>query len=148
MRYRSVVTSTGEVRVRSSAWAKNRRAASPFRRGERKTSMTWPNWSMARNRYRHLPPTFQVGLIDMPAIPDTVLSSPSHLGELRGEPLDPPVDAHVVDLDASLGQELFDVPVGQAEPQVPPDGKGDDLGREPVSGEGRACSWSGARVRA
>jgi hypothetical protein len=42
----------------------------------------------------------------------------------------------VVDLDAALGEELFDVPVGQAEPQVPPDRQGDDLGGEPVPGEG------------
>jgi len=30
----------------------------------------------------------------------------------------------MVDLDASFGEELFDVPVGQAEPQVPADGQG------------------------
>jgi len=42
----------------------------------------------------------------------------------------------VVDLDAALGEELFDVPVGQAEAQVPADRQGDDLGREAVPGEG------------
>src|SRR6266545_4058433 len=57
VRYRSVVTSTGEIRVRSIARAKNRRAASLFHRGERNTSMTWPNSSMARNRYRQVPST-------------------------------------------------------------------------------------------
>ena len=56
-RYRSVVTSMGEIRVRSMAWAKNRHAALASRPGERKTSMTWPNWSMARNRYRQVPAT-------------------------------------------------------------------------------------------
>jgi hypothetical protein len=35
----------------------------------------------------------------------------------------------VVDPDAALGEELFDVPVGQAEPQVPAHCQGDDLGR-------------------
>jgi hypothetical protein len=49
-RYRSVVTSTGEIRVRSIARSKKHRAALASRRGERKTSITWPNWSMARNR--------------------------------------------------------------------------------------------------
>ena len=64
-------------------------------------------------------------------------SGGSGLGELGGEPMDPPVHRDVVDLDASLGQELLHVPVGQAEPQVPPDRQGDDLGREPVAREGR-----------
>ena len=45
-----VVTSVGETRVRLIAWAKNLLAASLFRPGERKTSTTCPNWSMARNR--------------------------------------------------------------------------------------------------
>ncbi len=72
----------------------------------------------------------------MPAIPDDVLSRPGCLRELRCEPLDPPEDRDVVDLDPALGQELLDVPVGQAEPQVPPHRKRDDLGREPVPGEG------------
>src|SRR6266542_5575183 len=68
------------------------------------------------------------------------------LGELRGEPLNPSVHGKVVDLDAPFGEELLDIAVGQAEPQVPPDGQGDDLGREPVAGEGRTRGWAGARV--
>lgn len=35
----------------------------------------------------------------------------------RGEPLRPPVHAHVIDLDATLGQQLFDVPVRQPDPR-------------------------------
>ncbi len=31
--------------------------------------------------------------------------------------MDPPVDRDVVDLDPSLGEELFDVPIGKAEPK-------------------------------
>ena len=42
-------------------------------------------------------------------------------GELRGEPLHPPVDGHVIDGDAAPGQQLPGVPVGQAVPQVPAD---------------------------
>ncbi len=136
-----MVTSTGEIRVRPIARSKKRRAAAVFRRGERKTSMTWPNWSMARNRYRQVPPTFTY-------VSSTchVPTCPSRLGELRGEPLDPPVDAHVVDLDASFCQELLHVPVGQTEPQVPADGKGDDLGREAIPSERRGGRRSGTKV--
>jgi hypothetical protein len=43
--------------------------------------------------------------------------------------MDPPVDAHVIDLDAALGQQLLEVSVGQAEPQVPADRQGDDGGK-------------------
>jgi hypothetical protein len=71
-----------------------------------------------------------VGLIDMPAISDDVRSSPSGLRELRGEPMDPPVDAHVIDLDAAFRQQLLDVSVGKTEPQVPADRQRDDLGRK------------------
>jgi hypothetical protein len=109
-RYRSVVTSTGEIRVRSIARSKKRRAAWSSRRGERKTSITWPNWSMARN-VATVPSDLDVGLIDVPAIPDDVLTGSGCLRELWREPLDPPVDAHMVDLDASFGEELLDVPV-------------------------------------
>ena len=37
----------------------------------------------------------------------------------RGEPLHPPIDGDVVDVDPALGEELFDVAVGEAEAQVP-----------------------------
>ena len=77
----------------------------------------------------------------MPAIPDHVPACPGRFGELRGEPLDPSVDRDVVDIDAALVEELLDVAVGQAEPQVPPHRQGDDLGREAEPGEGRA--WDG-----
>jgi hypothetical protein len=38
----------------------------------------------------------------------------------------------VVDLDPALGEKLLDVPIGEAEPQVPPDRQGDDLRREAI----------------
>jgi hypothetical protein len=82
----------------------------------------------------------------MPAVPDDVLSGPSRLRELRCEAMNPPVDAYVVDLDAALRQEFLDVPVGEAEPQVPADRQGDDLGWEPVPGEGRARCRMRTRV--
>jgi hypothetical protein len=49
------------------------------------------------------------------------------------------VDRDVVDLDAALGEELFDVAVGQAEAQVPADRQHDDIGREAEAGE--AGAW-------
>jgi hypothetical protein len=82
----------------------------------------------------------------MPAITDHVLSSSCSLGELRREALDPPVDRDVVNLDPALGQQLLDVPIGEAEPQVPAHRQGDDLRREPVPGEGRARRRAGKRV--
>jgi hypothetical protein len=82
----------------------------------------------------------------VPAITDQVPSSSCGLGELGREALDPAVDRDVVDLDPALGQQLLDVPVGQAEPQVPADRKGDDFGWETVPGEGRTCRWVGLRV--
>jgi len=73
----------------------------------------------------------------VPAIPDDVPTGGSGLRKLGCEPMHPPVDGHVIDLDAAPGEELLQVPVRQAEPQVPPDGQGDDLGRKPVASEGR-----------
>jgi hypothetical protein len=43
------------------------------------------------------------------------------LDELGSEPLDPAVNGDVVHGDAPLGQQLLNVPVGQAVPQVPAD---------------------------
>ena len=79
------------------------------------TSMTWPNWSIAR--YTYLPPPasdLHVGLVQ-PAVPDQVRRRAGRLGQQRRESLHPPVDGHVVDLDTAFGQELLDVAVGQAE---------------------------------
>jgi hypothetical protein len=41
----------------------------------------------------------------------------------------------VVDLDAALGEEFFDVAVGQAEAQLPADRNDDDIGWEAEAGE-------------
>jgi hypothetical protein len=54
------------------------------------------------------------------------------------EALHPSVDGDVVNLNAAFGQQLFDVAVRQALPQVPAHRDHDDLGREPKAGEGRA----------
>jgi hypothetical protein len=43
----------------------------------------------------------------------------------------PPVEGDVIDLDATLAEERFDVAVGQPVPQTPPNGEGDDRWRKP-----------------
>jgi hypothetical protein len=58
----------------------------------------------------------------------------STLQAVRGMSLVDPSD--MVHLDPALGKKLLDVRVGEAEAQVPADRQGDDLGREPVPGEG------------
>ena len=42
-------------------------------------------------------------------------AGPSGVGQQWREPLDPAVDADVVDLDTTVGEEFLDVAVGQAE---------------------------------
>jgi hypothetical protein len=42
----------------------------------------------------------------------------------------PPVDGDVIDVHAALGEELLNIAIGQAVPQIPPDGDLDHLTRE------------------
>ena len=100
--------------------------------------MTWPNWSIARNRYRQVPPTLTYVSSTCQRSPTRCRRALAASANSGAEPLNPSVHGKVVDLDAPFGEELLDIAVGQAEPQVPPDGQGDDLGREPVAGECRA----------
>ena len=57
-------------------------------------------------------------------------TGPGGVGQQRREPQHPPVDGDVVDLDATLDEQLLDVAVGQAETQVPPDRQHDDIRRK------------------
>jgi hypothetical protein len=50
--------------------------------------------------------------IHIPPVPDQVLAGPGGLGEQAREPLHPPVDGDVVDLDTAFGEEFLDVAVG------------------------------------
>jgi hypothetical protein len=52
-----------------------------------------------------------VGLIHLPAISDPMAAGPGGLSEQRREPLHPPVDGDVVDLDAALGEQLLGIAV-------------------------------------
>jgi hypothetical protein len=62
------------------------------------------------------PPTGDphVGLVDLPAVSHQVPAGPGNLGQQWREPLHPAVDREVVDLEAALGEQLFDVAVRQA----------------------------------
>jgi hypothetical protein len=85
----------------------------------------------------------QVRLVGEPPVTRGMTARAGGLDELRGEPLYPPVDGDVVNGNAALGEQLFDVTVGQAVPQVPPDRERDHLRREPEACENRgraACS--------
>src|SRR5664280_1948350 len=81
------------------------------------------------------PGDLHVGLIDEPVAPDAVTARPSRFDEQVRESLDPPVQGHVVDLDATFGEQFFQIPVGQSVAQVPAHGDQDDLGWEPESSE-------------
>ena len=83
------------------------------------------------------PGDLDVGLVDEPAIPGQVPDRPGRVDQQRREPLHPPIEGDVVDLDATLGEKLFEVPVGQPVPQVPAHRQQDHLGRETESSEPR-----------
>jgi hypothetical protein len=54
---------------------------------------------------------FDVCFVDEPPISGGVPAGSCRVDEQRGEPLHPPVHAHVVNINAPLRQQLFDVPV-------------------------------------
>src|SRR6478735_8968969 len=57
--------------------------------------------------------------------------------ELGREGPHPPVDRHVVDLDAALGQQFLDIAVGQAVAQIPAHRDADHLPRKPIASRRR-----------
>ena len=65
-------------------------------------------------------------------------TTPSAIGDAAVElivRLRQELDGDVIDRDTSLGEQLLDVPVGQAVPQVPPHRHRDHLAREPETSE-------------
>jgi len=63
----------------------------------------------------------------------------SRVDQLRREALHPPEQRHMVRLDTALGEELFQVPVGQSVAQVPADRQQDHVRRKPEPGERQRC---------
>jgi hypothetical protein len=51
----------------------------------------------------------QVRLVDEPPVARGVAARAGDVDKLRCEGLHPPVDRHVIHLDAALGEQLFDV---------------------------------------
>jgi hypothetical protein len=82
----------------------------------------------------------------MPSVPDGVAAWLGGVCQQRREPHRPPVDADVVDLDPALGEQLFDVAIGQPEAQVPADSQHDHVGWKAEAGECGVCSGRRARV--
>jgi hypothetical protein len=87
-----------------------------------------------------------IRLVHLPAVTDGVPARPGGIGEQGREPLDPPVDGDMVDLNAPFGEQFLDVAVGQAEAQIPANREHDDIGWEAEAGEGRPRSRSRARA--
>ncbi|ETA03772.1 hypothetical protein CcI156_07645 [Frankia sp. CcI156] len=72
-----------------------------------------------------------VGLVDEPSVPGSVPTRPGRFGQQGRKALHPPVDSHVINQEAALGEQLLDIPVGQGVPQVPADSEDDHLRWEP-----------------
>jgi hypothetical protein len=85
-----------------------------------------------------------VGLVHLPAVSHAMPAGPGGVGKQRREAQHPAVDGDVVDLDATLDEELLEVAVGQAEAQVPADRQHDHVGWETEAGEGRLRDWRAA----
>jgi hypothetical protein len=63
----------------------------------------------------HVPPPagdLHIGLVHLLTVTHGVAAGPGGVGQQRREPLHPPVDGDVVDLDPAFDQEFFDVTVG------------------------------------
>jgi hypothetical protein len=67
-------------------------------------------------------------------------------GQQWREAQHPPIDGDIVDLDATLDQEFFDVAIRQAVAEVPAHRQHDDVGWGTEAGEGRAGGWSRTRA--
>src|SRR6266511_927470 len=87
-----------------------------------------------------------IGLLDSPAVTDGMAAGPRGVGQQRREPLHPPVDGDVVDLDAALGEQLLHVAVRQRQAQIPPHGQHDHVWREAEPNERRPRDRSGAKA--
>jgi hypothetical protein len=57
---------------------------------------------------------FDVHLIDKPPITGGVPAGTRRVDQQRGEPLHPPIHAHVINLDAPLDQQLLPITVGRS----------------------------------
>lgn len=93
------------------------------------------------------PGDLQIGLVDEPAAAGQMPTRAGRVDQLRREPLHPPVQGHVVDLDATLGEQLLQIPVGQPVAQVPAHRQQDHFRWETEPGEPRRHLNSRSRTR-
>src|SRR6266511_3951955 len=142
----SVTTSAGVHLVVPMVCSKKQRAALASRRVAANTSTTWPNWSIARYAYRHLSATFTYVWPTCHRAPTAWrhATRPSGVGQQRREPQHPPVHDRRGRPRPPLGEQHFDVAVGQAEAQGPADREHDHIGRKAEAGKGGPKNWSGA----
>ena len=72
-------------------------------------------------------------LIEMPRISEAPASLPKSSSIRTAERSTPPSDRLIGDRDASLGQEVLNIPKTEAEAKVEPDSVRDDVGRESIA---------------
>jgi len=60
----------------------------------------------------------------------TMTTGSGGINKQRRQPLHPPVDGDLVDLDPALGQHFLDIAIGQPEAQVPADRQHNHIGWE------------------
>jgi Family of unknown function (DUF5999) len=87
-------------------------------------------------------------LVHIPAVARPMPQRADRVGGQRGDPLHPPIDRHVINLDAALGQQLLHVAIAEPVAQIPAHRDRDHLGREPERGErDRSAFWPATRGR-
>ena len=81
------------------------------------------------------PRDLHVGLVNEPVTAHAMAAWSCCVYEQGSEPLDPPEQGHMVNLDPTFGEQLLQISVGQSVAQVPAHRDQDDLRREPEAGE-------------
>ena len=114
-----MTTSTGVILVAPIARSKNRRAALASLAGGDEHVDDLPELVDRTVNVVPLTGDLRIGLVDLPAVADSVAARLGGVGQQRREAHHPPVDGYVVDLDTALGEQRLDVAVGQPEAQVP-----------------------------
>ncbi len=85
--------------------------------------------------------TSDVCLVDEPPVASGVPAGSRRVDQQRGVPLHPPPHAHVIDGEATLGQQFFDVSAGEPVAQVPANRERDHIRREAKPREAGSQCW-------
>jgi DNA-binding CsgD family transcriptional regulator len=83
------------------------------------------------------PGDFHIRFVGKPPITGNVSAGSGRVDQQRSEPLYPAVDGHMIDPHSALGQQLFDIAIGQSITEVPAHCQHDHLPRKPEAGERR-----------